>query len=291
MGKVKWWAVTFLIFLSTNHTHACSTPPPQYTKHHVDLIRDTSRIVLARVTGASGDFLNAWGRIEPIAQFETIEIVKGHVPDSFSIENGYFVPGQPFPAQDFDSHTQLGFWEKQVTRQWNMPDCTMRPAFLEDRTYLLFLDAPHWRAYEEVSDADDLWLGAVRRLVADPDLDMGLNLSAQEWLSMAHGVFLGKVSNCSGPTLEVNRVFSGVFEDEWAYTNNQHSRYWPFPGCSVGESFFVVTMADEQSALPYYSSSVFEVSDGVVDLSVRRGSEVKVAPGRLELDAIEGTLR
>lgn len=291
MGKAKWWAVFLLVFLSANHAHACFAPPPEYVKHHTDLVRDTSRIVLARVSGPSGEFRDVWGKSEPLAQFEITENIKGHAPDSFTIENGFFVSGQLVPAQDFGSHTQLGFWEKQVTRQWNMPDCAMRPAFLQDRTYLLFLDAPHWRAYEEVSAAGDLWLGAVRRLVADPDLETGLNLSAREWLSMAHGVFLGSVLDCSGPTLEVDRVFSGVFEDEWAYTNNQHSQYWPFPECSVGKSYLVVTMADEQLPLPHYSSSVFEVSDGVVDLSIRRGSEVEVAPGQLTLDAIEGTLR
>ena len=291
MGKAMWCAVILLGFLSANQAHACFAPPPEYTKHHTDLVRDTSRIVLAKVTGPSGDFQDVWGKSEPLAQFEIIENVKGRAPEFFTIENGFFVPGQPVPAQDFDGHTQLRFWEKQVTRQWNMPDCAMRPAFFQDRTYLLFLDAPHWRAYEEVSATDDLWLSAVRDLVADPDLDTGLNLSAREWLSMAHGVFLGRVSDCSGPTLEVNRVFSGVFEDEWAYTDNQHSLYWPFPECSVGESYLVVTLEDEQSPLPHYSSSVFEVSDGVANLSMRRGSEIEMAPDQIALDAIEGALR
>lgn len=291
MGKAKWWALFFWVFLSVNQAHACFAPPPEYTKHHTDLVRDTSRIVLARVTGASGEFVDFWGRSEPLAQFETIETLKGNVSDFFTVESGIFVPGQPVPSQDFVGHTQLGFWEKLVTRQWNMSDCAMRPAFLQDRTYLLFLDTPHWRAYEEVAEVDDLWLGAVRRLVAAPVEDTGLSLSAQKWLSMAHGVFLGEVMDCSGPTLGVNKVFSGNFGDEWAYTDNQHSSYWPFPECTVGESYLVVTMADEQSPLPYYSSSVFEISSGMVNFSIRKGSEVEMTPDQLSLVAIEDAFR
>ncbi|CAN0408262.1 unnamed protein product [Ectocarpus sp. 13 AM-2016] len=46
--------------------------------------------------------------------------------------------------------------------------CQMEPAFVSGETYLIFLDAPHWRAYEIVRSEDDLWLMAVRNLVADP---------------------------------------------------------------------------------------------------------------------------
>lgn len=291
MGRVKTWALVLFSLFWANYAYACFAPPPEYTKHHTELVRDTSRIVLARVAGPSGEFQEAWGRQAQLAQFEKIETLKGNVPDFFSIENGFYVSEQPVPEQDFDGHSQLGFWEKQVTRQWNMPDCAMRPAFLHNRTYLLFLDTPHWRAYEEVSSEDDLWLGAVRRLVANPDLDTGLSLSAGEWLSLAHGVFLGEVSDCSGPTLQVRRVFSGEFEDLWSYSDNQHSQYWPFQECIVGASYLVVTMADEQSLLPFYSSSVFEVSNSAIDFSLRRRSEIEIAPNQLTLDMIEEALR
>ncbi|MEO0990821.1 MAG: hypothetical protein AAFX00_07725 [Pseudomonadota bacterium] len=291
MGKVKFWALVLSGFVWANYAHACFAPPAEYTKHHTELVRDTSRIVLARVTGPSGESRDVWGRQEQLAGFEKIEDLKGNVPDFFTIENGFFVSGQPVPEQDFDGHSQLGFWEKKVTRQWNMPDCAMRPAFLQNRTYLLFMDTPHWRAYEEVSSEDDLWIGAVRRLIADPDLDTGLNLSAEEWLSMAHGVFLSEVLDCSGPTLQVKKVFSGEFEDRWPYTDNQRSQYWPFEECAVGAGYLVVTMADEQSPLPFYSSSVFEVSNNAVDFSLRRGSEIELTPSKLTLDMIEEALR
>ena len=227
----------------------------------------------------------------PLAQFESVETIKGVVPDHFTINNGFFYSGQPIPAQDFDSHTQLGFWEANVTRQWNMTDCVMRPFFLQDRTYLLFLDFPHWRGFEEVSAPEDLWLGAVRRLVANPELDTGLTLSAAEWLSMAHGIFLGEVSDCSGPTLGVNRVYSGEFEDAWEYTDDQDSRFSPLRVCTVGASFLVVTLTDETLPLLRKSARIFEVSGGVVDLSIRHGSEVEIAPTQIGLDAIEAALR
>lgn len=291
MRKVKFWALLLSGFLWANYAQACFAPPSEYTKHHTELVRDTSRIVLARVAGPSGEFQDVWGRQEQLAQFEKIEVLKGNVPGIFSIENGFFVSDQPVPEQDFDGHSQLGYWEKQVTRQWNMPDCAMRPVFLHNRTYLLFLDTPHWRAYEEVSSENDFWLGAVRRLVADPELNTGLSLSAGEWLSLAHGVFLGEVLDCLGPTLQIRRVFSGEFEDRWSYTDTQHSQYWPFQECIVGASYLVVTMAEEQSLLPFYSSSVFEVSYGAVDFSLRRGSEIEIAPKELTLDMIEEALR
>lgn len=280
----------FCLFL-VGQAHACFAPPPEYTKHHADLVRDTPNIVLARVAGPSEEHQEVWGKREQLAQFINLENIKGETPNDFTIENGFFAPGQPVPAQDFDGHSQLGFWEKQLTRQWNMPDCAMRPVFLKDRTYLLFLGTPHWRAYEEIVSDDDLWLRAVRELTNDPSLATGLSLLASDWFSMAHGVFLGTISDCSGPKLKIERVFNGTFDNEWAYTGNSHSGYWPFQECSVGKDYVVVTLSEEQSPLPFYSSSVFEVVDGAIELSRQRGSEINVEPGAVSLSEIDDIFR
>lgn len=284
------WAFACALSFCASQAVACVAPPNEFTKHHTELIERTSTIILARVGGPS-EISHKIEKHRKLAQFETIEALKGEMPTSFTIPNGLFVSGQPVPAQDFDGHTGLAFWEKLATRQWNTTYCMMLPYFLQDRTYLLFLDIPHWRGYEEIVADDDLWLGAVKRLIRNPDLDTGLTLTAQEWLSMAHGAFLGEVSDCLGPTLTVKDAYSGTFDETWSYTDNQHARYWPFEDCIVGASYLVVTMEDDQSIQPRHRSIIFEVSNDRVDLAKRRYSELKIMPNSMSLDGIKNALR
>lgn len=284
-------AALTICLLFTNQVNACSVPPQELTRHHTDLVQDTESIVLAKAIGPSeqfGDLLTGQVRL---AQFVTLEVIKGSAPPTFTIDNGFFRRENSVEAHDFDGHSELAFWERDRTRQWNMPDCQMYPVFLQDRTYLLFLGTQHWRGYEEIVVNDDLWLEAVRKLSENPDLETGLSIEPEQWFSMAEGVFQGAVANCFGPTLTVENEFLGSFEGEWSYSDSENSRYWPAAKCIEGEEFVVVTIAEELSPLPYYNSILFPVIDGSIDLSMRGRSEIEIGQSFVNLDEVAGYFR
>ena len=76
MGKVMLWTMFFLASFSANNAFACFAPPSEYTLDHNILVRNTSRIVLARVNGPSSEHQDYWGIKRPLAQFESVETIK-----------------------------------------------------------------------------------------------------------------------------------------------------------------------------------------------------------------------
>lgn len=258
---------TFLVcyaFFSAS-SHACRSPPSALFSHHSELVATSKNIVLAQVVG-SGKRLEVFGgHKRRAAKFVTIEVLKGKADPFFSLPNGSIAGTGKKKSQDFDGHRDAIFWDKHITRQWNTPDCRMYPVFYLNRTYLLFLDHPHWRAYEEIRTRDDLWLAAVRRLVDDPSLSSGVSMSLGEWLGMTNGVFIGEVQSCRGPTLSVERALLGSHSGSWRYSMNDDAAYWPMKTCTVGTRFVVISYASEPSLLPYYSSIIIPIKNGEAD--------------------------
>lgn len=174
------FCVTVWVGLLPMVSLACFTPPHELTIHHAELVSNSNTIVLARVVGGGDESFFAWAGKRQRAKFETVEVLRGNVPDSFSLPNGILGLDNEHDAGDFNGHRDSVFWDKQITRQWNMPDCEMLPVFFKDRTYLIFLDHPHWRAYEEIRSKDDLWLSAVRKLIEDSSLTSGVSMNLKE---------------------------------------------------------------------------------------------------------------
>lgn len=260
--------------LVVSSARACFAPPPSLTEHHTDLITQSEVIVLARVIGAANkatyDTLNVFEGPSlyerPLAQFETVENLRGKTPKTFSFNGGSLSDVNYDLNGDFDKHRASVFWDKNTTRQWNDVDCRMYPVFEEGKTYLLFIDRPHWRGYEEIAHpADDFWLAAVRRVLADPSAWSGLSLDLKSWLTLSRGVFVGHVQSCEGPTLSVDSVMHGNFEDTWRYSNEDNAEHWPDGECEVGRQYLVIATRDAPEILPQYSSSVLPVHDGFVD--------------------------
>ena len=248
-------------------------PPAELTAHHTELVKQADHIVLARVVGRDHQFWRKRRR----AIFETVEILKGSSPPSFSLPNGFVASSDDEDMGDFNGHWDSIFWDRRVTRQWNSSDCRMNPDFVMDRTYLLFVDRPHWRAYEEIQSPDDLWLEAVRNLIDDPSLPSGISMTVKEWLSLAQGVFLGRIKSCEGPTLTVDEILHGDVAGDWRYAKASGVSHWPERPCLVGQKFLVVTHYEEPLPLPYYSSGVFPVVDGEVDFtSAFEDSEIDI---------------
>ncbi|MEM8811031.1 MAG: hypothetical protein AAGF59_00335 [Pseudomonadota bacterium] len=275
---------------------ACPFPPSGLVSHHTDLVAETQVIVLAEVVGDTdratydtlGDLdlgpvaipdLNS----RPLALFRTVEVLKGRAPDTFSLSTGLLSETGFDPVEDFDSHKNSIFWDKSFTRQAQESDCRMYPQFRQGQTYLLFIDRPHWRAYEEIQTPDDLWLHAVRRVLEDPDRHSGLVLGLPEWLKLSRGVFIGRIESCDGPTLSVSRVLHGGFEQTWRYTDDDHADAWPDKPCAVNRPYLVITYRDEPGLLPDLSATVLPILDGLVDFGpVMRMSEIEVAAFRIQ---------
>ena len=272
------------LFIAASPSNACFAPPLPLTVHHKELVSEAKSIVLARVVGtadkATPILSSSSGLLgqhdKPLPKFETIEVLRGDVPVEFALSGAHLTNGKYNKDGDFNNHRDLVFWDKGITGNWNGPDCRMYPGVISERTYLIFLDRPHWRAYEEIRAPDDLWLSAVRHLIDDPS-SSGLSFGVYEWLSQMHGVFIGKIISCAGPTISVDEILLGKFGSTWQYSNNSDAGYWPAGKCVLGQKLLVTAYREKPDILPYYSASVFPVSDGLVNLSesIRR-SEIEI---------------
>lgn len=293
---VRHAGAALLATLLASPVFACADPPASLTRHHTDLIAKSEVIVLARVVGeadgATYDTLDVFQGPplydRPLAQFETVEALRGKTPGTFSLNGGSHATVDYDLHGDFDRHREAVFWDKKMTRQWNDIDCRMYPEFQVGRTYLLFIDQPHWRAYEEIRDPDDLWLQAVRKVVADSSLWSGLSLDLKNWLSLSRGVFVGRIESCNGPTLTVDTVLFGAFSATWRYSTADDAEYWLDETCTPGQQYLVIATRDEPEILPHYSATALPVHDGLLDFGPAfRESDVDVRAFRIQkLEAV-----
>ncbi len=249
---------------------ACDGPPPELSKHHRDLVDDTTQIVLAR---ARIPKLVA-GELRPA--FDSIEVLKGEVPEHFVLESRDGLDVSPWGAltfagedSDFDGHKHIAFWDQGLTRQWNDTDCVMRPRFEPGETYLLFVDHPHWAAYELIRREDDLWLQAVRNLVADPSRVSGISLTVPEWLSLAPRAFVIRFNSCE--TLDTEKVEVLLGDENAPFPDFRHQRptryYGSRQGCEPGMSLLTLVYYQSEADPDWVLSANFDVIDGKVDFS------------------------
>lgn len=163
-------ATTILaVFLlaATLPAQACFAPPPELTKPKRLLVADANQIAWARALAPRNPLTSLGALGEPV-RFEVIEVIKGRVPEIFILENGqYATPGTKDwrIGDDFDGHRDGNLLAVANSRVGNDADCQIRPVFVAGESYLIFLDHPHWAAYEIVRSEDDLWLQKVRELV------------------------------------------------------------------------------------------------------------------------------
>lgn len=262
----------FVLFLCvvTLAVEACDAPPPDLTKHHRDLVAASTRIVLARALiprFAGGELLPA---------FESVEVLKGDVASEFVLESGRGLDASTGMAflfgthdSDFNGHRDIAFWDQGLTRQWNDTDCMMRPLFEPGETYLLIIDHPHWRAYELVRREDDLWLQAVRNLLADPSRQSGLSVTVPQWLSLAPRAFVVSVADCEKPEFELVQVLRGSGEAPYPdFRLQKPTRYYGSRrDCEIGMKFLTLVYYQSEADPAYVNSANFDIIDGMVDFS------------------------
>ncbi|MCJ8323150.1 MAG: hypothetical protein HRU29_03640 [Rhizobiales bacterium] len=241
---MKTFPFLLTVFMIFNLTNVSARPfgPSCLWVHHTELVKQTNSIIVARAS----DVENVSG-----AKFETIEVIKGDALATFIVSNGrvinqddefknYYLRGQI--EEDFDGHRNLAFWDSGVTRAGYGPDCKMHPQFVTGKTYLIFLDNPHTRAYEEINTANDLWLAAVRKLVDDPTLKSGLSLTLNQWIERTSFAFIAKIDDCKGTHVKTEVILNGK-PPMGFFSDSNHDNI--NPECKVGTRFFVA------SYLPY----------------------------------------
>jgi hypothetical protein len=292
-------AVKAIVFVSVLTialpAQACFAPPPELIKHHRDLVADSATIVLARALApVSAETGPSLGDATP--RFEAVEVLKGAIAPKFSLANGrYLVASNELEflvrgfMSDFNGHRDIAVWDKRRTRQWNEPDCQMMPRFEPGETYLLFPDHPHWRAYELIRREDDLWLTAVRNLVADPSRRSGLSVTVPQWLSLAPGAFVFRINSCDTPDFEVVEVLLGDGETVGPDYRSQRPPiyYGSRRDCKPGMSFLTLVYYQSEADPDYVVSANFDVDDGKVDFGkaidgdVSHGTELHVTGSRI----------
>lgn len=277
-------AICLLMLPMGQEAYACVASPEEYYVHHRDLVAESDRIAIVRVVGSSANNHDAelithdWlsESAETQALFEPIRVLKGDIPARFKISGGRLISADLDPVRDMDGHRNIGFWTKRSTqtRTFHDTDCRMSPGFVLGRIYLVFLDRPHLKAYEEIRSKEDLWLQAVQHMIDNPSAQAGISLPVEDWLQMVTGVFKGSVWSCDGPVLWVGDVLKGTFPNFlgvhywWRYQEDNPSGHWNAGPCEDGGDYLVMTTYPEEQRLPYRESIVVPVQDDVADFRV-----------------------
>ncbi len=269
--------------------HACVVPDPQTVQHHVQLVDRTRSIVLAKAIGAE-----SVGDKTTVYRFVALEILKGDVDQKFSLRVKYRY--SPYQTQDdFDGHSAAEFWDKTIGRITIAPDCNIYPAFIEGNTYLLFLTEPfHVRGFERIRVESDLWLKAIRNVIANGDKISGLSLSLAEYLSMKRSVYLARCPNYGDRTLVLNkmtRLYGEEVESDIRNVNFGDYSYKESGCIGTGGTAVVGIYRDKE-----YSPQALPIRDGVVDyfgiqteINIREHNSVTLEKLRAELAEIART--
>jgi len=270
--------LSFLMLLPSTSL-ACVAPPTSLVTPHAELVARTGTIVLAQAVGRSKKSGLQFGKSKPLVKFKVAEVLKGNIAPAFMLPNGFFSSESDEIPEDFNGHNNAAYWDQKLTRQWNWPDCNIYPEFKTNRTYLLFLGRPHWRAYEEIRSPNDLWLNAVRHLVRNPENNSGISMLIRQWMLLYNGIFVGRLISCGGPTYSVDKVLHGKFEKDWRPIKNSYARYPSDGKCGIGNKFLVMTfdLTQNPDRNSNVGSYILPVRGGTVNLTwVISRSEINV---------------
>jgi hypothetical protein len=254
-----------LLVIIPDSSFACYSPE-HLTVHYSKLIERTSNIVLAEVTK-----IERLPREVDRYHFKTIEALKGNPGETFLMEFrhlGYPRADFKSPDYDFDRHRDGLFWNKQVSRQWNWPDCEMYPFFTAGVRYLIFRDRPyHYKSFERIIADDDRWLQAVRTEIRTGGKQAGFSQTIDEYLSEKKAVYVYRIEACpkryGDPDLRQHERIRGV--------EIRATRFWPdfgekFVSCAPGFRFLTVHYEGEDPRGLIHPSA-FPLEGDMVDFS------------------------
>lgn len=97
----------------------------------------------------------------PIQLFTVIEYVKGGGPSEMSVTTAYMT--EDFRGEG-PAHDDPEFWKNPAAGRGVLTGhCGVAATFSPATRYLLFIGAPHVKAYEVISSENDSWLAYVRK--------------------------------------------------------------------------------------------------------------------------------
>lgn len=134
------------------------------------LIDKAETIVLAKTTSAEPPLFAKDGILNFI--FDVEETLKGRQPRTVKIKALLNDDDPKYPRRDLDAHQRMSFWDRMETRLVHVSSCIQHLNFKLGATYLLIdpgkTPEPMSVRFEMIDDVEnDLWLAAVRRMIAD----------------------------------------------------------------------------------------------------------------------------
>jgi len=139
----------------------CFSPPSEASIPPIDLVRNSTAIVLATVVTTEQEGGDA---MPSLFKFKTKEFLKGEAPESFTYW-GYPADRDRRDFDDFNGHNDASFWSKHYGNSTMDTMCQVFGFFEVGQTYLIIAtEDPHFKGYEKVRREDDFWLQVVRQL-------------------------------------------------------------------------------------------------------------------------------
>lgn len=134
------------------------------------LIDDAQTIVLAKAATAQPPLFAKDGVLNFF--FDVEETLKGRQGRPPKIKAQLNDDDPKYPRRDLDAHQRMSFWDRIETRLVHVSSCTQELNFNLGKTYLLIdpgkRPGPLSVRFEMIDDVEnDLWLAAVRRMIAD----------------------------------------------------------------------------------------------------------------------------
>lgn len=136
------------------------------------LISQADTIVLAKAATAEPPLFARSGVVNFI--FDIEETLTGYQKRPLKIKAQLNDDDPDFPRRDLDAHRRMSFWDRMETRLVHVSSCAQELDFKLGETYLLIDPGkgpePMSVRFEMIDDVEtDLWLAAVRRMLADRD--------------------------------------------------------------------------------------------------------------------------
>ena len=123
---------------------------------------DREKEIAPALEGRGGDRINV---PTAITRLEVIENIKGDGEPYVFLASAAGAAADA--GGDFDGHQAAEFWDDPTAGRARLSEsCQVRAPFSEGERYLIFVGAPHVKAYEAIKADDDKWLDYVRARVS-----------------------------------------------------------------------------------------------------------------------------
>lgn len=163
------------------------------------LIDKANTIVLATAATAEPPLFAKSGVLNFI--FDVEETLKGYQKKPLRIKARLNDDDPDFPRRDLDAHRRMSFWDRMETRLVHVSSCAQELNFRLGETYLL-IDPGRGPGlmsvrFEQIEDVEgDLWLAAVRRMMANPG-EAPMTMTIDQYIRAQQSVAFAVMPYCN----------------------------------------------------------------------------------------------